>query len=203
MTSVNRQCMQYDCLEELMMELSLYPTKALDIIKRCAMPYGSYWFVVFKDGNCALFDEDGQLDDVNKVKYVTERMIPAYIKKIILPDSVVKIYPWAFANYTELEDIQLGKSLATVGEHAFANCGIKKIEFPESTTNIHHSVFQICEKLEEVIFNGKIKNIAYHAFYECPRLMSIKFMKNTIEEVEALIGYPFGLDDISIIQCEK
>lgn len=90
--------MQYDTIEELILELALYPNKKLDILRECAGKCEYGWFAIAKDGNCALFDKTGELDDINKVKSINEDMILDMIPRFIMPDSVNYISYWAFTN---------------------------------------------------------------------------------------------------------
>ena len=90
--------MQYDTIEELMLELSLYPNKKIDILEDCAKHCKYGWFAVAKDGQCALFDKNGELDDISKVKTIKEDMILGMIPRFIMPNSVISVFNWAFTN---------------------------------------------------------------------------------------------------------
>ena len=88
--------MQYDTIEELTLELALYPNKKIDILEDCAKKCKYGWFTVAKDGNCALFDDNCELDDISKVKSIDEHMVKKDISKIIVPENVVDIKEYAF-----------------------------------------------------------------------------------------------------------
>ena len=92
-----------------------------------------YFFVDFEDGQCYLFDENGKMDNVNKIPILLEEYVKKDIKKIVIPESVKRIGDWTFADCTSLTSIEIPKSVESIGYRAFYNC----------------------KSLEEVIFKGK------------------------------------------------
>lgn len=88
--------MNYDTVEELTLELALYPNRKKEILKDAAMHCEYGWFAVANDGNCALFNNDYELDDINKVKRLTFTMIPQDVHRINIPSSVTMIDEYAF-----------------------------------------------------------------------------------------------------------
>ena len=172
--------MQYDTIEELTLELALYPNKKLDILEDCARKCKHGWFTVAKDGNCALFDENGELDDINKVKSINEGMIPKDIEKIIIPDSAMNIWDDAFYGCHRLMNVIIPDTVTSIGVWTFAWCSrLTSIMIPDSVTSIGNEVFFGCSNLKELVFKGK-----------------------TIEEVQSMENYPFGIRNLSIIRCE-
>ena len=69
----------YSSIEELTLTLALYPNQKQAIIEEAGaklmLDSKDAFFVVAEDGNCALFNENGYIDDLAKVKYIAEYMI--------------------------------------------------------------------------------------------------------------------------------
>lgn len=248
--------MQYDTIEELTLELSLYPNRKKEILEDCAKPcqYGWYkhgWFAVAKDGNCALFDDNGELNDISQIKNLTKDMLPDKIERINIPDgieilnenlfeysaydllevhipaSVVMICSRAFFTCYELQSITIPDSVVAIKHSAFAMChnlrdiklpsriksievclfqqcySLKSIEIPENVMFIDSSAFVDCTSLEEVILPAKIGHISYNAFINTHNLHKVIFKGKTLDQVKAIENYPWGIEDKSIIRCEK
>ena len=173
--------MQYDTIEELILELALYPNRKIDILKDCAKKCSYGWFTVAKDGNCALFDENYELDDISKVKSIESNMILRRIEKINIPDNVTSI-----------------------GKNAFYLCSkLTNVMIPNSVISIGTAAFWDCSKLKSVIIGNNVTSIGYGAFVHCYNLKSITFKGKTIEEVKSMENYPFDIEDTSIIKCER
>lgn len=102
------------------------------------------------------------------------------LKSLILPDSMTKISPNAFARFTGLESIRLSETLTSLGSDAFYGCsrlkiivipaslkevngleycGIERIYLPEGVEAIGNNAFSDCEKLEEIILPKSVNEI--------------------------------------------
>ena len=70
------------------------------------------------------------------------------ITKVILPNTVVKIAPNAFAGCHNMEYIEIGNNVAEIGESAFYGCeSLKSINIPYATTYIGAGAFYDCVSL--------------------------------------------------------
>ena len=93
--------------------------------------YG-YLFVDSEDGHCYLFDKNGKMDDVKKMK--TLDSVKKDIKKIVIPKSVKNIEIWKFWNCTSLKSIKIPESVESIGYGAFLNCtSLKEVIFKGKT----------------------------------------------------------------------
>ena len=94
------------------------------------------WFIVCDDGDCYLFDDNGNEIDIKKIKTLNEDLIPKDIKKIIVPDSVKKIESCAFYDCRSLTSIIISNSVKNIGDGAFYNCkNLKSMAFKGKTIN--------------------------------------------------------------------
>lgn len=95
----------------------------------------------------------------------------SFIKKIVIPSSVITIESHAFENCKCLSNIefQSNSKLKLIGKNSFSGSCIQKIIIPRLVTCIDESAFKQCEYLEEVIFeaNSNLSTIGKYAFGQC------------------------------------
>ena len=76
----------------------------------------------------------------------------------ILPITMKKIGPFAFANCQNITGINIPNSVTEIGYDAFDYCsGLKSIHFGESLEIIGNSVFQGCKEIEKIVVNDNNK----------------------------------------------
>ena len=93
-----------------------------------------YFFVDSEDGQCYLFDNNGQLDDIKKIDAIYERYINKDIKKIVIPKCVKSIGNAAFCKCTSLTSIEIPDSVKSIGDWAFWHCrSLKSVVFKGKT----------------------------------------------------------------------
>ena len=93
-------------------------------------------------------------------------------KKVKLPDSLKEIKNWAFWE-SDIEEIDLGNNVKTIGRVAFQSChNLKNIIFPESLKYIESDALNYCSSLETVTYPATITrcNLSYDG---CSNLKSI------------------------------
>lgn len=87
------------------------------------------------------------------------RMIKRYgaqIEKIIIPDSVKTLYPFAFEGFSSLTEIIIGNGLTYICDFAFRGCkSLTEIIIPESVTFIGEYAFSGCSSLKSIYINQK------------------------------------------------
>ena len=168
-------------INELHIQFDLQPENRIDILedasKRCDE---GYLFVDSNNGHCYLFDEDGNKDDVKKLKKIDNKLFyNSNISSIIIPDSV----KW-------------------IGYGAFSHCkSLESIIIPNSVESIRDYAFWCCKSLESIIIPNSIRSIGNCAFVECKSLKSLIFKGKTIDQIKEIGWYPFGIEDESIIKC--
>ena len=185
-----------------------------------------HWFVVAEDGSCALFDKDYNIDDLSKVKEITNEMIRKDIKCINIPGSVKSIREKAFAGDESLKSINIPDSVESIGYQSFAYCtsleriiipdsvewiaddtfvhceSLKSINIPDSVKSIGDFAFFYCKSLISINIPNSVKNIGYRAFFSCKSLKEVIFKGKTLAQVKSMNDYPWGINDESIIKTE-
>lgn len=132
---------QYDTIEELILELALYPNRKKDIIEDCAYQSDDGWVTLAKDGNFGLFNKDLKLDDISNIKYINGNIIPKYQEVINLPPNLKVIGEYTFSSCKKLKEIHIPEHVETIGSYAFAHTDISSIQLPASVTYIDTFAF--------------------------------------------------------------
>ena len=91
--------------------------------------------------------------------------------KVVIPDEykgekIEEISYQAFYNHTELEEVQLPKSLKIIDDSAFAGCvNLKKIEIPDTVKTISSYAFGECKNLTNVQLPKALQKIDNDSFW--------------------------------------
>lgn len=100
-------------------------------------------------------DSSGILYDTNDD--ITEFWVSGYIgenKNVIIPEmysarSVTRIYSRAFNGNTNIESVDISKTIVAIDEHSFLNCvNLRYAKIPSSTKTIGFGIFEGCKNLE-------------------------------------------------------
>ena len=218
--------MSYSCLEELQVDLDLHALDKTSVLSKAGRKYNDGWFVVTDDGICHLFDKDGNLDDIKKIKQLEEKHIRKDITKIVIPDSVMTIEEIVFSNCSNLTSVTIPNSVTSIGESAFDSCySLPSVTIPDSVTSIGESAFYLCSELTSVtigngvinikdwtfyhcnsltnmIIGNSVMNIDFYAFSSCDKLANLTFKGKTLKQVKKMKYYPWEIEDESIINVE-
>ena len=81
-----------------------------------------------------------------------------------------------------------GKTVVSIGEHAFYSKTIKSIVIPDTVTTICDSAFLRCYNLTDIVFSNNLKSIGKNAFSDCEDLNTLKFP----ESIEEIGDYAFS-----------
>jgi hypothetical protein len=96
------------------------------------------------------------------------------LKKLTLPESVVRIGSEAFEYCEALEEIYIPDTVMAIGNSAFSNCKrMRNVKLPAQLKCIKESLFNHCSSLEAVSIPLGVTNIERYAFYDCPSLKKI------------------------------
>lgn len=101
------------------------------------------------------------------------------LKEVNLPDSLEEIGFSSFSRCVNLNKINLPKNLTRIGPEAFKFCkSLKHIELPENLYKIGQDAFRCCEGLESISIPDSVLTIGTLAFGNCDGLKSIKLPKH-------------------------
>jgi hypothetical protein len=95
------------------------------------------------------------------------------IKKVVIPDTVIGINPYAFYGCTSLEEV-LMSNVTHIYSYAFGNnYMLKNIEIPSSLVYMGERVFKDCYRLESVYIGGAITSESRYLFENCISLKTL------------------------------
>jgi hypothetical protein len=115
---------------------------------------------------------------------------------------VTRLGPFAFDTCRSLTDVTIPGSLTDIHESTFAHCtSLKNVTIHNGVINIDDFAFDTCSKLETVTIPSSVRSIGDGAFDECYNLRDVLFKRKTMDQVEAMDNYPWGIEDESIIKC--
>ena len=187
--------------EELKIQLDL--NEPIDVLRSIGkQTEDKYWFVVCDEGDCHLFNKNGNEIDISKIKILYEYLIPKDIKKIIVPDSIESIEYETFYGCINLTSANIPDSVKNIGDDAFYACeSLASINIPDSVEYIGDTVFKWCIDLKSITIPTSVKNIGNLTFADCKNLKSLTFKDKTIDQVKSMEYYPWGIENKSIIKC--
>ncbi len=82
------------------------------------------------------------------------------LQKVVIPNTVTRLEPYAFAAQAQLSEVQLPESLRVIGQEAFAGCtSLKAIDIPNGVTEIQDRAFAGCK-----IFTFNLRNTQIRTF---------------------------------------
>lgn len=88
-----------------------------------------------------------------------------------MPDTVVKIEPYAFWGDSQLNAVFFSNNLVTIGEYAFSNAkGLEQIILPYTVTSIEAKAFEYCTGLMQISIPASVSYIHMTAFDNCDQL---------------------------------
>ncbi len=80
----------------------------------------------------------------------------------------------AFEGCISLKQITIGKGVETIGQDAFAGCGLLEIVIPDNVKTMSHGVFMNCAKLKKVVIGNGVTSIGNSAFENNKSLIDVR-----------------------------
>lgn len=100
---------------------------------------------------------------------------------VSIPNTVKKIYNWAFSFDYALDSIIMQNSITEIGEYAFASCSaLTYINLPDSVTSIGNSAFSGCSSLSSITIPRKVASLGNNAFAYCSNLSHIHLQTDSL-----------------------
>lgn len=93
---------------------------------------------------------------------------------VVIPNSVISVGQYAFANCNRLTSITIPNSVTSIGHGALADCtSLTAITIPSSVTSISDQVFSSCKSLANITIPNSVTSIGSAAFYGCTGMTSV------------------------------
>ncbi len=100
--------------------------------------------------------------------------IDSGITSVIIPESVVDIGGFAFADCESLKEVVIPDGVKYIGESAFSGCfALEKVEMADSVVSLGLNAFLSCNRLSSVSLSRNLEILSDYTFAECPSLKDI------------------------------
>lgn len=106
-----------------------------------------------------------------------------------------------FSRCTSLKDASTQK-LSAVGSYSFSNCFSLSSADISKAASIGNYAFNGCSSLTYLKVPSSVSSILTNAFAGCTSMTCLYFKGKTLEQVQAMANYPWGLADTSIISVD-
>lgn len=148
---------------------------------------------------------------------VNKCILKCLVHSVPLQDTTTKVkYAWSQSwdsfplsgtlNHDDLPSrdgiryVRIGSSIDEIGYRAFRGIEfLTGVEIPDTVTTIGTEAFAGAEGMPDIEIPSSVSSIGSNAFFGCHSLSSVTFLGKTIEQVQSMENYPWGIDDTSII----
>ena len=107
----------------------------------------------------------------------------AQVKEYFIGNMVESIGECAFLGCSSLTSVNIPNSVTTIGEGAFAECGLTSVTIGNSVTSIGCGVFYGCESLRKITLPESLTYLGDGAFSSCASLEKIS-LPGKLERIE-------------------
>ncbi len=140
--------------------------------------------------------------DATKVWFVGDADHITKITKVVIPEGIERIGPYAFAGLTELKEVVLPSTLETIDYGAFYDCkNLKTVTGLENVKFINQSAFENCALDGTLSFNKTIA-IANRAFMNNAKLDKIVLSESTRSIGSNAFSFCTELTDVTVNATE-
>ena len=109
--------------------------------------------LVCTDGIVVIPEKSPEGDVVTSIDYSI--FAGTNLVSVTIPDGVIELFDFTFANCHELKNVALPSNLTKIGDMAFVECmGLTSIVLPSSLESIDYGAFYCCENLTSVYYTG-------------------------------------------------
>ncbi len=169
--------------------------------------------VIFVNGGDAYYKDNYIIDDYMMPSYAFRQ---SRLQSVILPSYITSTGREVFSYCIDLEDVELGDRLGSIGAFAFfQNSSLKSIELGYDIKELYSGAFLGCSNLQLVDLNEGLEYINNQVFSGCTNLQQInlpssikRIMSKAFDECSSLIEIisnietPFDIpDDVFPSDC--
>ncbi len=133
-------------------------------------------FIIEGDGVLVHYAGDKEKVTIpEEVKAVSGFSDSFFTKEVVLTKNVTAVCEYAFAN-SGVTKVLSGDKVETVGNNAFDSClNLESVELGKKLTSIGHFAFAGCQKITDFTVTDKVKTVGDGAFARCENLETLIF----------------------------
>lgn len=121
------------------------------------------------------------------------------LTSVTFSKSIVSIGAYAFADCSDLSELNLPEDLEIIGDDAFEYCtGLEKLVLPDKVRIIGKYAFMSCQSLKEVTISENAEEVGRNAFWGCKKLESIVIPDKVTMIGDAAFGSCRGLIEVTL-----
>lgn len=121
------------------------------------------------------------------------------LRSLTLPNSVVELGNYAFAQNKQLTSIQLGTGINWIPTACFSSCNsLVSLDLPDFIEEIGPQAFMYCASLTNLNFTNTLRYIDTQAFYSCTGIEEVNVPDNVEEMGEGVFKYCSNLKKATI-----
>ena len=114
-----------------------------------------------------------------------------------IPNSVMAIEDWAFADCSLMTSIVIPESVTSIGDKAFRGCiKLTSVTVGNGVTTIGDNAFDWCFRLASISLGDNVTSIGDEAFYGCRSISSITVSENN-PHYQSIDGSLYSIADAS------
>jgi len=103
------------------------------------------------------------------------------VDSVLVKKGTTRISSVAFANCSQLKEIDFPDDVKEIGVHAFYGCSnLSKVNLPKNLMRIEWGIFENCDKLTSVIIPNGINEIDFSAFSGCVSIKELTIPESYI-----------------------
>lgn len=122
------------------------------------------------------------------------------LRTVNWPSQITSITGRVFRDCRSLGSIHIPDTVTTISTEFLYGCSsLVSVTIPDSVISIANSIFRGCTNLRTVTFGSGLQSLSPTAFTDCRSLTNVTFVGKTLEQVQGMSNYPWGISDPSII----
>jgi hypothetical protein len=158
-----------------------------DAVTLYYLPGATGWGPTFGGRPTVLWDLQHQLDWVTNNGLITITKYNGPGGALTIPDtingqSVIRIDNSAFSGWANLTSVTIPDGVTSIGDSAFANCGVASLQIPDTVISIGDYAFSSCTSLTNAVIPNGVTRIATGQFYGCSSLTTFT-IANTVTNI--------------------
>ena len=125
------------------------------------------------------------------------------VDSVLVKKGTTRISSCAFANCSQLKEINFPDDVKEIGVHAFYGCSnLTKVYLPKYLKRIEWGIFENCDKLTSIIIPNGINEIDFSAFEGCVSIKELKipdsYIYNENDHHSSLAGIEIPIYNSSV-----
>ena len=117
------------------------------------------------------YEETKEITIPDTISALPDIDFPDCVEKIILPDSITKLYERRFEGLRNLKEIKLPSAIKQIPRECFKDCtALEHIDIPDSVLVYRANAFYNCSSLKSIKHSSNLVSVEEDCFWSCEAL---------------------------------